>query len=136
MVVTFDDGSVAQVTAGDNTLGGVVNALSIHSTKVVVHCNINPNTSLLTYAPQGEIWGDHQLREKVETNAGWQFSNPDEEWITGYAQELQDFCEAIALDRPPRCGAELARDTVLVGYGAYLSADSGCRVNLVPWMRG
>jgi predicted dehydrogenase len=134
MVVTFDDGSVAQVTAGDNTVGGIVNTLSIYSTKLVVHCNINPNTSLLTYAPHGAIWGDHQLREKVETNAGWQFSNPDEEWITGYAQELQDFCEAIALDRPPRCGPALARDTILVGYAAYLAADTGCRVDLTPWL--
>ena len=34
---------------------------------------------------------------------------------------LQDFCEAVALDREPLCGAELARDTILVGYGAYLA---------------
>ena len=134
MVVTFEDGSVAQITAGDNTMGGVVNLLSIYSSKLVVHCNINPNTSLLVYAPRGDIWGDEQLREKVETNAGWQFSNPDEEWITGYAQELQDFCEAVALDREPLCGAELGRDTILVLYGAYLAADTGQRVDLSPWM--
>lgn len=134
MVLTFEDGSVAQVTAGDNTMGGVVNTLSVYSTKLVIHCNINPNTSLLVYAPQSEIWGDVQIREKVETNAGWQFSNPDEEWINGYAQELQDFCEAVALDREPLCGADLARDTILVGYGAYLAADTGSRVDLTHWM--
>lgn len=134
MVLTFEDGSVAQITAGDNTMGGVVNTLSIYSSKLVIHCNINPNTSLLAYAPQGEIWGDAQLREKVETHAGWQFSNPDEEWITGYAQELQDFCEAVALDREPLCGADLARDTILAGYAAYLAADSGARIDLAPWL--
>jgi predicted dehydrogenase len=134
MLVTFEDGAVAQITAGDNTLGGVVNQLSIYSTKLVLHCNINPNTSLLTYAPQHELWGSAQLREKVETNAGWQFSNPDEEWITGYAQELQDFCEAVALDREPLCGAALARDTIAVGYCAYVSAAQGTRVDVTPWL--
>ena len=133
MVLTFEDGSVAQITAGDNTMGGVVNTVSIYSSKLVIHCNFNPNTSLLVYAPQSEIWGDAQIREKVETNAGWQFSNPDEEWITGYAQELQDFCESVAFDREPLCGTDLARDTILTGYGAYLAADTGTKVDLAPW---
>ena len=134
MLLTFEDGSVAQITAGDNTIGGVVNTLSIYSTKLVIHCNINPNTSLQTFAPRADVWGDVQLREKAETNAGWQFSNPDEEWMTGYAQELQDFCEAVALDREPLCGPDLARDTILVGYAAYLAADEGTRIDLAPWI--
>jgi hypothetical protein len=28
----------------------------------------------------------------------------------------------------------LARDTILVGYAAYLAADTGCRVDLTPWL--
>jgi len=134
MLLTFEDGSVAQVTASDTTLGGVVNTLTIYSTKLVLECNINPNNSLLTYAPQSDVWGNAQIREKVETQAGWQYSNPDDEWISGYPQELQDFCEAVALDREPLCGTDLARQVVLVIYAAYLSAEKGQRIDLAAWL--
>ena len=29
---------------------------------------------------------------------------------------------------------DLARDTILVGHGAYLAADTGCRLDLTPWL--
>ena len=53
----------------------------------------------------------------------------------GYPAELQDFCEAVAYDRSPECGALLARDTVAIIYGAYLSAEQGRRVDLRPYLK-
>ncbi len=134
MVVTFEDGTVAQVTASDMVLGGIHNVLTVYSTKTVVQCNMNPNTGMLTYTPRDELMGDEYIREKVETRAGWQLTNPDEDWMNGFPHELQDFCEAIACDREPKSTIELARDILVVCYGAYLAAEKGSRVDLSPWM--
>jgi hypothetical protein len=43
--------------------------------------------------------------------------------MTGYPQEIQDLVDAVAEDREPRSGAELAADTVSVLYAAYVSAE-------------
>ena len=41
----------------------------------------------------------------------------------GYPREFQDFMESIAYAREPISGAQLARDTVVTLYSAYLSAE-------------
>ena len=64
------------------------------------------------------------------TKAGWSYPSIDEEWLLGYPQEILDFCESVAFDRPPLSGAELGRQVVEVMYAAYLSAEEGKRVNL------
>jgi predicted dehydrogenase len=134
MFLTFEDDSVAQITASDMVLGGIQNLLTVYSSKVVLQCNLNPNTGMMTYAPKDPIMGDAYIREKVETRAGWQFSNPDEDWINGFPHELQDFCEAVAYDRSPVSDVELARDIVAVCYGAYVSAETGRVFDLSEWM--
>ncbi|MAE62714.1 MAG: oxidoreductase [Phycisphaeraceae bacterium] len=133
MLVTFDDGTVAQISAADMTLGGIHSVVTVYASKAVLQCNINPNTGVLCYAPAPEVFGDAYLREKVETKAGWQFTNPDEDWANGFPAQMQDFCEAVASGREPLCGGALARDIVITGYGAYLSAETGQRVDLEPW---
>lgn len=134
MIVTFDDGSVAQITAADVSLGGVQNWMTVYSSKAVIQCNISPNTGMMTYAPAGHLFPSHDIREKVETTAGWQYTNPDEDWMNGFPNEMQDFCEAVAHGREPQSGPWLAREVVVVSYGAYLSAIAGRRVDLAPWM--
>ena len=134
MLLTFEDGAVAQITAADMVLGGIQNLLTVYSSKAVVQCNLNPNSSMLTYVPDDQVLGDEYIREKVETRAGWQLSNPDEDWMNGFPHELQDFCEAIAYGRPPKSNVNLARDIVVVCYGAYVAAETGRRFELSPWM--
>ena len=134
MLLTFEDGSVAQLTAADITLGGIQNLLSVYSSKAVVHCNINPNTGMMTYVPDESVLGDAYIREKVETRAGWQLTNPNEDWMNGFPDELQDFCEAIAYGREPKGAVEIARDVVAVCYGAYVAAETGTRFDLSPYM--
>jgi predicted dehydrogenase len=80
------------------------------------------------------VFGEEYLVEKLETKAGWSAPQPDEDWMTGYPQEIQDFMEAIALGREPLSGAALARDVIAVIYGAYLSAAEGRRVDLAPYL--
>jgi hypothetical protein len=43
---------------------------------------------------------------------------------------LEDFIEAILLDREPVSGFHLARDVVEAIYAAYASAEKGMRIEL------
>ena len=129
-VITFEDGTKGTVHSNDTTLGGVRNTVTAYLTNGVVQANITPNTSVVAYAPEGRVWGDEYITEKVETTAGWQFPSPEEDWVRGYPQELEDFVDAIREGREPLSGAALAREVVEVIYAGYLSAATGRRVEL------
>ncbi len=129
-VITFEDGTKATVHANDVTLGGVRNTVTAFLTNGVVQANITPNTGVLAYAPDARAWGDEYLTEKVETRAGWQFPSPEEDWMRGFPQELEDFVDAIREGRRPLSDADLAREVVEVVYAGYLSAATGRRVDL------
>jgi predicted dehydrogenase len=130
MVLRFDDGSVAEIAAGDTTLGGVHNYLEAYLSNARLRANINPNNACVAYAPEDHIFGDEYISEKIETKGGWTFPSPEEDWNQGYPQELSDFAEAIAEDRDPVSGFMLARDVALVLYSAYVSAEEGRRIDL------
>jgi predicted dehydrogenase len=129
-ILTFEDGTKATVLATDVSLGGVKNLVTAYLSNAVVQVNINPNSSLVVYAPDGKIWGDEYLTEKIETKGGWQFPSPDEDWMRGYPQEMEDFLDAVREGREPLSGALLAHETVEVIYAAYVSAEEGRRVDL------
>lgn len=129
-ILTFEDGSKASILSTDVSLGGVKNLMAVYLSNSVAQININPNNSLVVYAPDGNIFGSEYITEKVETKAGWQFPSPDEDWMRGYPQELEDFVNAILEDREPISGLELAYETVEVIYAAYLSAETGRRIEL------
>jgi predicted dehydrogenase len=130
ILVTFDDGTVAQITAGDTTLGGIRNYLTAFATNAVATARINPNDAVVAYAPEATTFGDEYITEKIETKAGWTFPSPDEDFITGYPQELQDFVECVAEGREPLSGADLARDVVAVVFAGYQAAAEGRRVEV------
>ncbi len=130
-ILTFEDGAKATVFSTDVSLGGVKNLVTAYLDNAVVQVNINPNTSLQVYAPDGKIWGDEYLTEKVETKGGWQFPSPDEDWMRGYPQEMEDFVDAVRERREPLSGLLLAHETVEVIYAGYVSAQEGRRVELV-----
>jgi predicted dehydrogenase len=130
VLITFEDGSKATIHATDVSLGGVKNLMSVYMSNAVALVNINPNTSLVVYSPEGNIFGSEYITEKVETKAGWQFPSPDEDWMRGYPQELEDFIDSAIEDRDPISGADLAYEVVEVIYAAYLSGETGKRVEL------
>ncbi|MFQ5897320.1 MAG: Gfo/Idh/MocA family protein [Candidatus Methylomirabilia bacterium] len=129
-VITFEDGTKATIRASDITLGGIRNQLTAYLTNAVVEVNINPNTAIQAYTPDPAIFRDEYLTEKVETKAGWQFPSPEEEWMRGFPQELEDFVDALRQGREPVSGAELAREVVEVIYAGYLSAATARGVDL------
>src|SRR5499426_3728487 len=57
MLVTFEDGTVAQISAADTVLGGIRNSMAIYGAKAVVLCNINPNDVVQAYAPDPAVFG-------------------------------------------------------------------------------
>jgi predicted dehydrogenase len=134
MLIGFEDGTVAQISAADTVLGGIRNQMIVYGAKAVVICNINPNDTVRAYAPDPAVFADEYLVEKLETKAGWSTPQPDEDWTSGYPQEIQDFVEAVADKREPLSGGALARDVTAVIYGAYLSAAEGRRVDLRPYL--
>jgi predicted dehydrogenase len=134
MLIVFDDGTVAQISAADTVLGGIRNQLAVYAAKAVVLCHINPNDAVQAYAPDPAVFAAEYITEKIETKAGWTFPQPDEDWMTGYPAEMQDFMEAVAFGREPLAGGALARDVTAVIYGAYLSASEGRRVDLRPFI--
>ena len=130
-LITFEDGSVAEVCSSDVVLGGVYNHLDVFLSTGRIQCRINPSDSCMAYGPVEGAWGDEYLAEKISTRAGWNYASPDEHWASGYHQEIQDFVECVAQDREPLSGWSLARDVVAVIFAAYVSAAEGCRV-VVP----
>ena len=130
MVITFEDDSKATVFASDTVLGGVRNTLNVYLSNAVVNVNINPHDVLEVYAPEPHIFGDEYIAEKLETKAGWNFPSPDDDWMKGFTPELEDFIDALLLDREPISGIDLARDVVEAIYAAYASAEEGRRIEL------
>lgn len=130
VILTFDDGTKALVMSNDVTLGGIVNKVEVYTTNCVIKCNMASNDSITAYAPADEVFGDEYISEKIQTKAGWTFPSPDEDWMRGYPQEMQDFVEAVWCDREPISDGELGRQVVQVTYAAYLSAEQGRRINI------
>ena len=130
MVVGFDDGTVAQISAADTVLGGIQNVMAVYAGRSTIQISLSPNNAVVAYSPDGDAFANEYVREKVETTAGWQFTNPDEDWINGFPHEMQDFCEAVVDDREPESGSSLGRDVVAVSYAAYLSAATGRKVDV------
>jgi predicted dehydrogenase len=133
LLMMFADGTVAEITAGDTTLGGVRNTMTVFASNVVVEANMNPNTAVRAYAPDPDVLAGEYLSEKLETHAGWSFPSPDEDWMQGYPQEAQDFAECALSGRPPRADGQLGRDVLVVIYAGYLSAREGRRVDVSQW---
>ena len=129
-IITFEDGSNATIFSSDGVLGGVRNRIEVYMSNAVIHMNMNPNNTLEVYAPEPHIFGDEYIAERLETKAGWNFANPDDKWMRGYMQELEEFIDAVFFDKEPSSGLDLAIETVKVIYSAYVSAEKGQRIRV------
>ena len=122
--VTFEDDTVADVFASEIVLGGVHNWVEVFANNHRMRCNINPTDACRLYNPREEQLQNVYLVEKLGTKQGWSQPAPDEDWATGYPQEIQDFMECIVHDRQPQSDGQLGADTVSVMYAAYVSDES------------
>ncbi len=135
ILLTFEDGSTAQLTSSDTVMGGIYNYLHVWGARAVLKASVNPNTACQAYTPDGGYFKDEYLVEKTESKEGWSFPSPDEDMVTGYPDELRDFVGAVSHGRAPKSDLMLAHDVVVVTYGAYLAAEKGARIDLRPHLR-
>ena len=125
MHVTFEDGTLATVFASDIILGGIHNWLEVAANNHRTCCNINPNTAMQVYNPRHENFSDIYTVEKIEQKQGWTNMPPDEDWFTGYPQEIEAFYRTVAYGDPVESGSGLAADSISTIYSAYVSAERG-----------
>jgi len=121
--IIFNDGMIADIFASELVMGGVHNWLEIFANNHRTKCNLSPVNAMELYNPQEEQLADVYVMEKIGTKQGWSNPSPDENWMFGYLQEIQDFMEAIATGREPKSGMLAASDVVSVLYAAYISAE-------------
>jgi len=124
MHVVFEDQTIATVFASDIVLGGIHNWLEVAANNHRTICNINPNTALQVYNPRDANFRDIYTVEKIGTKQGWTDMPPDEDWSTGYPQEIEAFYRTIAYGEPVESDSRLAADSISTIYSAYVSAEN------------
>jgi predicted dehydrogenase len=121
--VVFEDGTVADIFASEIVMGGIHNWIEVLANNHRTVCNINPNTAMQTYNPADAQFRDIYVVEKIGTKQGWAPTAPDEDFITGFPQEVEAFYRSIATGERPESDSRLAADCISTVYSAYLSAE-------------
>jgi predicted dehydrogenase len=121
--VEFEDGAVADIFASFVVLGGIRNWIRVSANNHMTICNINPNTAMQTYNPVESNFDDIYVVEKIGTKQGWACTSPDEDWLTGYPQEMEAFYRTIVDGEPLECDSVLAANAISTLYSAYLSVE-------------
>ena len=115
--INFEDGSKATINSGDCVLGGIQKILSVFADTCRIHCNINPNDVVLAYTPDKSLFEREYLIEKAETKEGWSSPQPDEAYMAGYYDEMEDFIQCVLNeDQRPLSGIEVASDCIKTIY--------------------
>ena len=130
ITMTFSDGTKGTFFAADDLLGGMESNMDIRLSNARVKFDLCPVRICQFYTVDPTPVKDVYFNEKQETKAGLSFPNPHEEWLLGYPHEIQDFMEAIAFDRQPLTGLDLAKLVVEVLYAGYVSMEEGRKVSL------
>ncbi len=117
------DGTIADIMTSDIVMGGIHNQLEVCTNNHRTLCNINPNTAMQTYNPVDANFKDIYTVEKACTKQGWAFTSPNEDWFTGYPQEMEAFYRTVAYGDPVECDSSLGADCIMTIYCAYLSAE-------------
>jgi len=129
--VVFEDGTIATIFASDIIVGGIHNWLEVAANNHRTVCNINPNTAMQTYNPVDANFQDIYVVEKIGTKQGWTNPSPDEDWFTGYPQEVEAFYRTVAYGEPVESDSHLAADCISTIYSAYVSAErAGAEVEI------
>jgi predicted dehydrogenase len=130
LTITFTDGTKGTFFAADDLLGGMESNMDIRLSHARIKFDLCPVRVCQFYTIDPTPVKDVYFNEKQETKAGLSFPNPHEEWLLGYPHEIQDFMEAIAFDRQPLTGLDLAMQVVEVLYAGYVSREEGRKVSL------
>lgn len=121
--LTFEDGTVADVTASEIVMGGIYDYVEVFANNHRTRCRISPVSVLDVYNPRHEQFKDIYLVEKLSSNEGWIPASPEEGWSLGYGRELRNFIDCVREGRQPESDLELALDVTLTIYAGYVSAE-------------
>lgn len=130
VVVTFTDQSQAVILATDTLLGGSRNEVALYCNDAAITCTLTLNDLMQIYLLDEDNLADVPLSEMLPQKLGWNRPFVADDVVRGYVNEAQDFIESIAEGRASQSGFSLARDTIRIIYAAYLSAETGRRVDL------
>ncbi len=127
MLITFTDGTVAEVSAADTVLGGVRNKLTVH----VPNADRGEPQSQHggAHAPDADVFelGVHQ-REARDEGGLVVPGSPDEDWMHGWSSTR------ISPSDRARATAEVGKcpgwDVLEVVYAAYIPVEEARRVEL------
>lgn len=129
-VITFSDQTKAIIMATDTLLGGSRNYVEAYCNDAALQCNLTLHNMMSTYFLDEERLDDVYISEMLPSKTGWNHPFVLDEIIRGYSAEMQDFMEAVAYDREPVSGFQLAYDTAKITYAAYMSAEEDRRIYL------
>jgi predicted dehydrogenase len=130
VIITFTDGSKANISAGDCIVGGVKNPIEIYTQDSAYVCNIAANDMLKVYHEDEKGLDDIFYTPKLGTKLGWQPIFLEMSYMRGYIFELEDFAAAILNGTKPMCGFTNAYESAKVIYASYLSDELGKRIEL------
>jgi predicted dehydrogenase len=130
VILTFSDGTRAVAYGSDNMLGGMESKLEVMGSRCHLKCNMTPNDLLRAFAPDGEVFGEEYIMEKLDSGAGWTTPIPDEDYSSGHIAMCADFLRAVSEGRPALSDGRLGLEVTRVVYAAYASAEEGSRVDL------
>lgn len=134
VVITFTDGTKASILAGDLFLSQIYNRMELFGNDAVYRINMTPNNLLEAYFADDKGIQKEAVMEKNDQNIGWHQVLVEEAMLRGYVGQLQDFLECTAYGRMPKSDFRLAKETLLLIYGAYYSAEIGQAVDLKDWL--
>ena len=129
VTVTFTDGTKALIVSTDNLLGGTRTFVNLYCNDNAINCRLTLSDAMETYMLDEDGMEGVYLSEMLPSRLGWNKPFVADENIRGYISEINDFLEAVYYDREPVAGFKVAKDVIKVTYAAYLSAETGRRID-------
>jgi predicted dehydrogenase len=138
MTVLFEDQTVAEVIGSDLHISGIWNEVAITTDFSQYNIRVNPNDANQLFLPSEAPAGNILLREKLPTAQGTSFPAPNQSYLHGYVNELNDAVDcALQPDRHPQSGPLMAWDSMAVLMAAYESSEKGAAfIDVSEYTRG
>jgi predicted dehydrogenase len=102
--------------------------LDLFASNCRLRLSLSPNDMLRAYTPDGRVFDDAYIMEKIDSGAGWTTPMPDEDWTSGQLGMCQAFAANLLDGVAAESDGELGLEVVRVLYSAYVSAVEGRRV--------
>ncbi len=129
-IITFTDKTKAIIMATDTLLGGSKNYIEAYCNDAALTCTLTLNNLMSSYFLDEERLDDVYISEMLPSKTGWNHPFVLDDVVRGYRDEMQDFMEAVAFDREPVAGFQIAYDTAKITYASYMSAEEGRRIDI------